>query len=351
MLTHQSAPFHLASPARASKGHRAARQEQVVDEPAPDVFVRGSIGREEAAVPPVARGDADLSTVEHVRPWSNLERRIARGGVASPALSGVPACPLGRLVDIGDTKMYCEIHGTGKPVLVLNGGFQTSDDYRFLVDRLTDHHQLLLIDHRGRGRTGDGEGEITYPRIADDVVKMLDQLGLEKVSLVGHSEGGCVALELMRKYPERVEAAALIGTPLEVSEADRRWFATEKVAMMEKRFDAVLPVAKAMYDSFLRLAPDPSRWATVVDKIYTGWGQHRTWTPQMLGQLHTPTLVFRTENDPFIPVEMFDRAVRSIPGARCCNIPEGRHNLPMSHPDEVTAAITSFLDEVAPGAS
>lgn len=343
-----STQIRASSPLLPSWGAPVGRRAESHEEAGPravDVFERNVVdgllaSRENAG----DGGFAPLPTCS--LPWLSPPERAPASAV--PTATSATACGAGCLVDIGDTKMYCEVHGAGKPILMLNGGFQTADDYRFLADRLTDHRQLILVDHRGRGRTGDGEGEITYPRIADDVVKMLDQLGIEKVSLVGHSEGGCVALELMRKYPERVEAAVLIGTPLEVSDADRRWFAAERVAMREKRFDEVLPVAKAMHDTFVQLSPDPARWPIVVDKIYAGWGQHRTWTPNLLGQLHTPTLVFRTENDPFIPTDMFDRAARFILGARCRSIPEGKHNLPMTHPDEVAAAISGFLDEMLP---
>ncbi len=249
----------------------------------------------------------------------------------------------GEYADIGDIRMYYESHGDGLPLMMLNGGLQTAEDYQFLIPYLATDFRLLLIDHRGRGRSTDGNGPMTYNRIAHDIVMLLDRLGIDRAHFIGHSEGGAVALELLINFGDRVRTATLVGTPLTVTEADKKWFDTERVAMKEKRLDDVNPVAARMHDTFQRLSPEPSRWPIIMDKMYGGWAAQPTYSSNMLGSINRPVLVIKTENDQFYKPEVFEQTAALIPGAELFSIPEGRHNVPMTHAQQVTDEIRRFI--------
>jgi pimeloyl-ACP methyl ester carboxylesterase len=156
-------------------------------------------------------------------------------------------------------------------------------------------------------------------------------------------EGGAVALELLINYSDPVRTATLIGTPLTVSEADKKWFDTERVATKEKRFEDAVSVAGKMYKTYQRLAPDPSRWPIVMDKMYGGGSAQPTYSANMLGSITRPVLVIKTEHDQFYGPEIFDQTAKSIADAEIFSIPEGKHNVPMTHPEQVTGAIRDFV--------
>ena len=268
---------------------------------------------------------------------------VALGVAATTVHADTTEPEIGQYADVGDIRMYYESRGEGVPLMVLNGGFQTAEDYQFLIPHFADGFRLILIDHRGRGRSNDGKGPMTYNRIAHDVVLLLDQLQIGSAHFVGHSEGGAVALELLINYSDRVRTAMLIGTPLTVSEANRKWFDTEPVATKEKRFEDAVSVAGKMYKTYQRLAPDPSRWPIVMDKMYGGGSAQPTYSANMLGSITRPVLVIKTEHDQFYGPEIFDQTAKSIADAEIFSIPEGKHNVPMTHPEQVTGAIRDFV--------
>ena len=270
---------------------------------------------------------------------------IAIGIATAAERSDASAAQDDHYAEIGDIRMYYESHGEGLPLIMLNGGLQTAEDYQFLIPHFSPGFRLILIDHRGRGRTNDGNGPLTYNRIAHDVVLLLDHLEINRAHFIGHSEGGAVALELLINFADRVRSATLIGTPLTVTDADKQWFDQQRVAMKTKRFEDVNRAAVNMHETFQRLAPDSSRWSIVIDKMYGGWAAQPTYSDNMLASIKRPVLVIKTDNDQFYAPEVFEQTAKSIPGAKMFAIVEGRHNVPMTHLAQVAGAIRKFITQ------
>ncbi len=106
--------------------------------------------------------------------------------------------------------------GSGAPVILLHG-FQ-GDFERGLGsvgDFLSPEFRVIGLDQRGHGRSDKPHDADAYGiRMADDVVRLMDQLKIQKAHVVGHSMGGIVALYLAARHPERVQSAATIGNGL-----------------------------------------------------------------------------------------------------------------------------------------
>ncbi len=270
----------------------------------------------------------------------------AKGTVDTLVPPVTRATSTGAYAQIRDIHMYYEVHGTGpRTVLMLNGGYQTAEDYRFMLRSFPPElYTMILIDHRGRGRSDPGVLDITYETIADDVALLLDHLDLPKVHLVGHSEGGCVALELLLRHEARVATATLVGAPLEVRPADRAQYQAQAQQMKRRDASGMSPSAARMIEWYPRLAQDPSRWAEVVDRLYAGWSAQRTYADELLASISKPVLVVRTERDAVVPTADFDRAARAL-RARICHIPEGGHAVLMTHPAQINAAVAALIDE------
>ena len=103
----------------------------------------------------------------------------------------------GRLVDIGDTRLYVVERGEGRPLIVLHGGpgldHRVWGDY---LDPLADMCRLILVDQRGQGRSDrGGEERWTLRRMAADVTLLARALGLNRYAVLGHSYGAFVALQ------------------------------------------------------------------------------------------------------------------------------------------------------------
>ncbi|TVX95479.1 alpha/beta fold hydrolase [Cohnella terricola] len=111
----------------------------------------------------------------------------------------------------GLTLAYKEA-GQGEPIVLLHGYCGSSGYWDELMPLLAVHGRVIAPDARGHGASSAAEGDGVYSMeaMADDVASLLDELGLKKASLFGHSMGGYAGLAFAEKYPERLQALGLI---------------------------------------------------------------------------------------------------------------------------------------------
>jgi pimeloyl-ACP methyl ester carboxylesterase len=97
--------------------------------------------------------------------------------------------------DVNGVHMYYEVYGDGSPLVLLHGGMLTIDlNFAALIPALARAHQVIGVEMQGHGRTADIDREITPAALAGDVVGLLDQLGIDRAHVFGHSMGGAVTL-------------------------------------------------------------------------------------------------------------------------------------------------------------
>lgn len=104
--------------------------------------------------------------------------------------------------------MYMQLNfkksGTGPPLVILHGLFGSLDNWFSIAKELVDHYTLYLVDQRNHGDSPHSS-EWNYELMVEDLRELLDEEGLEKVFLMGHSMGGKTAMNFATAYPERVE--------------------------------------------------------------------------------------------------------------------------------------------------
>ncbi|HTN81634.1 MAG TPA: alpha/beta hydrolase [Acidimicrobiales bacterium] len=117
-------------------------------------------------------------------------------------------------VSVNGTTIWYERDGAGRPCLVLHGGLGVDHTmYRRSLQPLTTRLELVLLDHRGNGRSGRPPVEtITIEQLAEDAAAVASALGLAHVLVFGHSYGGFVAQELTLRHRELVSGLMLVDT-------------------------------------------------------------------------------------------------------------------------------------------
>src|SRR6185503_12410401 len=110
----------------------------------------------------------------------------------------------GTYADVNGINLYYEIHGTGRPLILLHGGLMSGEMFGPILPALSEHHQVILVDLQAHGRTADIDRPLDMRLMADDIAALIDHLGLEKPDLVGYSLGGGVAFWTALKYPEKI---------------------------------------------------------------------------------------------------------------------------------------------------
>ena len=106
---------------------------------------------------------------------------------------------------VNGLRMYYEVHGTGRPLVLLHGGLMTIDlSFGDIWPELATDRQVIATELQGHGRTADIDRDIELRYLAGDVAALLDHLGIGQADVLGFSLGGGVALQLALDQPDRV---------------------------------------------------------------------------------------------------------------------------------------------------
>src|SRR5947209_13362573 len=119
--------------------------------------------------------------------------------------------PAGKYASGNGITLYYEIHGTGKPLIMLHGGFGTFEMFAALSPALAEKYQVIGVDLYGHGRTALTDRPMRFEHMADDIAGLIGHLGLDKADLLGFSLGGAVALQTAIRHPERFIKHVLIS--------------------------------------------------------------------------------------------------------------------------------------------
>ncbi|MGH8957544.1 MAG: alpha/beta fold hydrolase, partial [Acidimicrobiia bacterium] len=113
---------------------------------------------------------------------------------------------------VGDLRMYYEIWGTGKPLVLLHGAFSAiGTSFAGLLPPLAEGRQVIGLELQGHGRTADIDRVLSLDTMADDVAVAIRQLEIEPTDLLGYSMGAGVALRAVIKEPDLVRKLIVIS--------------------------------------------------------------------------------------------------------------------------------------------
>ena len=121
---------------------------------------------------------------------------------------------VGHYADVNGLKLYYEIAGTGRPLILLHGGLGALEMFGPNLATLAQGRQVIAVDLQGHGRTADIKREISFENLADDVSALLDHLKIPSADLIGFSMGGGVAMECAIRHPEKVRKVVSISAVL-----------------------------------------------------------------------------------------------------------------------------------------
>ena len=122
------------------------------------------------------------------------------------------------IAKINNIECYYEVHGEGKPLLLIGGLSSDSQTWQLVLSPLKKRFKIIIFDNRGVGRTKDPGEAFDVALMAQDTVMLLDHLGIENADILGHSMGGFIAQDIAITHPERVNKLILANTAAAISD-------------------------------------------------------------------------------------------------------------------------------------
>ena len=205
--------------------------------------------------------------------------------------------------------------GSGPPLVMIMGLDCTMEQWPpEVVGALSERYQLIMLDNRGMGYSTANETAFTYKLFADDVIGLLDALGVKKAHVLGYSMGSAITQELLLEYPQRFDKAVIFATTMDGSKVAG--------ALKNKTSGQVNPIV-------LRQMEATVLWKTPLDK---------------LPLIHNQVLLLVGTSDSVVGAEPSKTLASAIPGAWLVQIRNASHSLMQEMPVEFVRIVLTFLD-------
>jgi pimeloyl-ACP methyl ester carboxylesterase len=120
----------------------------------------------------------------------------------------------GRYVAVRGIKMYVEMYGKGKPLLLIHGNGGSISDFRSTIPFFSGKYKVIAVDSRAQGKTTDAGDSLSFEMMADDFAALLDEMKIDSAYVIGWSDGGINALLLAQRHPGKVMKLVSTGANL-----------------------------------------------------------------------------------------------------------------------------------------
>jgi pimeloyl-ACP methyl ester carboxylesterase len=256
---------------------------------------------------------------------------------------------------VNGLEMYYEVHGSGRPLVLLHGALSTTSvDFGAVLPSLAKGRQVIAVEQQAHGHTADIDRPLTIDQMADDTAALLGHLGIEQADLFGYSMGAGIALRITLEHPELVRKLAVAS--LAHTRDGLHPGLLEGLEGVTPEVLAGTPFQLA----YAREAPDPEAWPTLVAKVNDMNRRIPEWPAEIIGSIAAPTLLIIGDSDIVRPehaVEMFRLLgggvigdLVGLPRSQLAVLPGTTHVTLVQRGDWLSSMIGAFLDAPEPAA-
>lgn len=252
---------------------------------------------------------------------------------------------------------YREV-GAGTPLVLLHAFPLSSAMWLDQRNELGDSCRVITPDQRGFGGTPLGDDPPSLDRCADDVVELLDRLGLERVVLGGLSMGGYVAMAFLRRYADRV-AGLLLADTKATADPEAGRVNRERIAVAVETDEASTVLVDDVLPTLLGATTVASR-PLVAGRVRglvqaapapaVAWAQRamaaRPDSFDVLRAYDGPALVVVGAEDTLSPPADAQAMADALPDARLAVVPEAGHLTAVETPEAFNAEVTGLLGRI-----
>lgn len=200
---------------------------------------------------------------------------------------------------VNGIKIYYEVYGEGRPIVLLHGAFYTIDmNWGQLIPELSKTMKVIAIEMQGHGHTPFSDRKLSITTLASDVEGVMDYLKIDSADVVGYSMGGSVAYQFAVQSPKRLRKLAIISSTYKSS----GWLSVVNGAFKDFKpefFDNT-PI-KTAYDA---VAPDTTKWRKFLAQMFAFAKEPFDVGDSNIAKIAAPVLIISGDNDGLDKVEL-----------------------------------------------
>lgn len=251
-------------------------------------------------------------------------------------------------VPVNGIKVYYEVYGEGKPVVLLHGAFMTIDtNWGQLIPELSKNRKVIAIELQGHGHTPFSDRKLSHAALAGDVTGVMDYLKIDKTDVVGYSFGGTVAYQLAIQSPERLNKLVIISATYKTT----GWI--PEVNSVFKTMKPDLFMNSPMQTAYEAVAPDKTKWTKFLEQMIATAGQPFDLGDPNISKISAPVLIIAGDNDGLDKTELaktykllgggISADLAAMPKSQLAIVPGQGHVSLMMQTATILSYLNSFL--------
>lgn len=253
----------------------------------------------------------------------------------------------GNYADVNGIKMYYEIHGEGKPLVLIHGGGSTIyTTFGTTLPMLAKHYKVIAVELQAHGHTSDRDAPESFAQDADDVAALLKHLHISKAYIFGFSNGASTTLQIAIRYPEVADKIVVVAGAYKREGFIQGFFEGMPHATLDD-----MPIV--LQEEFLKINPDSSALFNMFNKDKQRMIDFKDWNDDDLKNIKASALIINGDKDVTTPAHAVQMS-QLIPDASLIILP-GFHGeclgegvtgpLKNKQPEMVVELVKEFLDK------
>lgn len=250
---------------------------------------------------------------------------------------------------VNGIKVYYEVYGEGKPLILLHGAFYTIEmNWGQLIPELSKTRKVIAIEMQGHGHSPFADRELSITTLASDVEKVMDHLGIDSADVAGYSMGGSVAYQFAVQSPKRLRKLVIISSTYKT----QGWLPIVNGAFKDFKpeFFDDSPL-KTIYDA---TAPDKTKWRSFLQQMFAFAKVPFNVGDANIAKIASPVLIIAGDNDGTDKVELMktyqllgggvSADLQPMPKSQLAIVPSQGHVSLMMQTTTILNYLNGFLD-------
>jgi pimeloyl-ACP methyl ester carboxylesterase len=198
-----------------------------------------------------------------------------------------------------DTKIYYEVYGQGKPLVLLHGAFYTIHmNWDALLPELAKTHKVIALEFQGHGHSPYSDRTMTMQNFTDDVLAVMDHLKIDSADVAGYSMGGSVAYQFAVQHPRRLRRLVIISSTYKNS----GWIPAVNTGF--KDFKPEIFDNTPLQTGYNAVAPDKTKWHPFLKQMFVFADEPFDVGDSNIARITAPVLIISGDNDGLDKVEL-----------------------------------------------